>query len=344
MKDSGQYWCQTEGGDVSEPVQISVSDSGAILQMPVRPVSTGQSVKLICQHLITLASSARFYKNGDFLSEQPSGQMILQQVALSDKGMYHCETKGERSLQSELRVEAGSLLLSPDQSQFFLGRSLNLRCDNPTWKVWRRNRNTRRRCDTAADDKDRERWGIQSGPWCIIKYLAMKDSGQYWCQTEGGDVSEPVQISVSDSGAILQMPVRPVSTGQTVKLICQHLITLASSARFYKNGDFLSEQPSGQMILQQVALSDKGMYQCETQGERSLQSELRVEAAIVTSTLATTTNPTPTPAPTPALTPAPTSAPTSAEPPSSSSFLPVVGTIVGMVSLIVVVLLVLRIF
>ncbi|KAJ0006623.1 hypothetical protein NQD34_013896 [Periophthalmus magnuspinnatus] len=153
-----------------------------------------------------------------------------------------------------------------------------------------------------------------------------------------------LNLFFSDRGVILQMPVRPVSTGQFVKLICQHLTSLTSAARFYKNRNFLSEQPSGQMILQQVALSDKGMYQCETEGERSLQSELRVEAAIVTSTLATTTNPTPTPAPTPALTPAPTSAPTSAEPPSSSSFLPVVGTIVGMVSLIVVVLLVLRIF
>ncbi|XP_033839337.1 putative high affinity immunoglobulin gamma Fc receptor IC [Periophthalmus magnuspinnatus] len=231
----------------------------------------------------------------------------------------------------------GSLLLSPDQSQFFLGRSLNLRCDDPTWKVWRRNRNTRRRCDTAAAAaaaaaEDREKWGVQSGPWCIIKYLEKKDSGQYWCQTEGGDASEPVQISVSDSGAILQMPVRPVSTGQTVKLICQNLTSLTSSARFYKNGDFLSEQPSGQMILQQVALSDKGMYQCETEGQRSLQSELRVEAAIVTSTLATTTHSAPTPAP-----------PSAEPPPSFSLLLPVVGSVVGVVFLIVVVLLVLLI-
>uniref|UniRef100_A0A3B4A3G6 Uncharacterized protein n=1 Tax=Periophthalmus magnuspinnatus TaxID=409849 RepID=A0A3B4A3G6_9GOBI len=117
-----------------------------------------------------------------------------------------------------------------------------------------------------------------------------------------------LNLFFSDSGAILQMPVRPVSTGQSVKLICQNLTSLTSSARFYKNGDFLSEQPSGQMILQQVALSDKGMYHCETQGQRSLQSELRVEP-----------------------------------PPSFSLLLPVVGSVVGVVFLIVVVLLVLLI-
>ncbi|KAJ0055538.1 hypothetical protein NL108_005393 [Boleophthalmus pectinirostris] len=192
-----------------------------------------------------------------------------------------------------------SLIVSPDQSQFFTNNPLNLRCDDTSqiqWKVWRRNQDTTRRC---GDGDDNKKWGVQTGSRCIVKLLEMKDSGQYWCQSEEGNTSEPVTLSVTDRGVILQMPVHPVSAGKTVKLSCNHR-TDSSKANFYKNNQFLLEDQGRNMIIQQVALSHAGLYYCEINGQKSQPTQLTVKAVSVASTLAplttlflTTTTPTP---------------------------------------------------
>uniref|UniRef100_A0AAV2KQP4 Ig-like domain-containing protein n=1 Tax=Knipowitschia caucasica TaxID=637954 RepID=A0AAV2KQP4_KNICA len=158
------------------------------------------------------------------------------------------------ALQSRVRV-------SPDQSQFFRGERLNLRCVASTWKVWKMGAGPGTRCG--------DKWGAQSGPHCVLKNLDVKDSGQYRCQSKDNETSETSSITVTDKVVILQMTTLPVTSGQKVDLICQHYIAFNLSTRFYRNTVALSGGSAGTLTLQRVALSDTGQYQCEMGGVRA---------------------------------------------------------------------------
>ncbi|XP_055012258.1 low affinity immunoglobulin gamma Fc region receptor II-like isoform X1 [Boleophthalmus pectinirostris] len=163
-----------------------------------------------------------------------------------------------------------SLRVSPDQSQFFSRDKVSLSCGDIG--PWALKRNT-----STEQNKACSEWGADiKGSSCSMALFPM-DSGVYWCERDGSS-TEPVNITVRDRGVILQVPVLPVSVGQTVNLTCRHQTDPALPARFYRDEHFLSEQPAGHMTLQQVAMFDEGLYQCEMRGEKSLPSRLRVRA------------------------------------------------------------------
>ncbi|KAK7898181.1 hypothetical protein WMY93_019034 [Mugilogobius chulae] len=148
--------------------------------------------------------------------------------------------------------------------------SVSLSCGGPG--LWTVRRNTSTRHNQGCSD-----WGAdQSGSVCSMPVFP-EDSGQYWCERNSVS-TEPVHITVQDRGVLLQLPVLPVSPGQTVSLTCRHHSGSALPARFYRHGRHLSEQPTGRLSLQQVAVSDAGLYQCEIGGETSRASPLRVKA------------------------------------------------------------------
>ncbi|XP_055012262.1 uncharacterized protein LOC129409735 [Boleophthalmus pectinirostris] len=161
-----------------------------------------------------------------------------------------------------------SLRVSPDQSQFFKWDKMSLSCgDTGPWAL---KRNT-----STEQNEPCSEWGADmKGSSCSMDLFPV-DSGVYWCERNGSS-TEPVNITVQDRGVILQVPVLPVSVGQTVNLTCRHQTDPALPARFYRDEHFLSEQPAGHMTLQQVAMFDEGLYQCEMRGEKSLPSRLRV--------------------------------------------------------------------
>ncbi|KAK7877339.1 hypothetical protein WMY93_031943 [Mugilogobius chulae] len=142
-----------------------------------------------------------------------------------------------------------SLSVSPDQSQFFRGNKVTLSCGD-TGAV-KRNTST----EYNQDCSGMEAYGNASTCW-MLRYPG----------------------TVVNKGVVLQVPVLPVSPGQTVSLTCRHHTGSAPSARFYSDGQLLSEQPTGQLTLQQVSVSDEGLYQCEIRGEKSQPSPLRLRA------------------------------------------------------------------
>ncbi|XP_037392116.1 B-cell receptor CD22-like [Pygocentrus nattereri] len=82
-------------------------DGDVILDIPVHPVTEGDSLTLRCLFRSTKPSNltADFYKDGSLLQTQTTGEMIIRTVSKSDEGLYHCKhpERGE-SPQSWLSV------------------------------------------------------------------------------------------------------------------------------------------------------------------------------------------------------------------------------------------------
>ncbi|KAM4565485.1 high affinity immunoglobulin gamma Fc receptor I-like isoform 5-T6 [Fundulus diaphanus] len=148
--------------------------------------------------------------------------------------------------------------LSPSTSQFFVGASVSLSCeeDHPAgWSLWRN--------VTKDGSLQSDQWAEQQGSSWVIPYLTPWDSGEYWCESRGGAASSSIQLTVTGGSVILQSPVLPVMEGDDVTLSC-HTETAPSNlpAAFYKDGSLIRTEPAGHMTLHHVTSSDEGLYRC----------------------------------------------------------------------------------
>ncbi|XP_032438852.1 uncharacterized protein LOC116732625 [Xiphophorus hellerii] len=155
----------------------------------------------------------------------------------------------------------GHLTVSPSRSQYFQGKSVSLSCEEENssagWTVWR---NTTRRRSKCGDG-----WGEIKGSVCVINYILKKDTGVYWCGSINGS-SSSMNLTVGGS-VILQSPVLPVMEGDDVTLSCRAKNpTHNLPAAFHKDGVFIGNESSGNMILHHVSSSDEGLYKCNIKG------------------------------------------------------------------------------
>ncbi|XP_072232076.1 uncharacterized protein [Leuresthes tenuis] len=181
-----------------------------------------------------------------------------------------------------LLIGAASLTIQPDRNQFFLYESFNLTCDTPgSFSGWTVIRNT---SEPLAPCED---WGRKNGSSCINRSVYKSDSGLYWCQSEQGNCSNALSITVTTGTVILESPAVAVTEGNKVQLNCSYKgrYELKSSsnftAKFFRNGTFIGEQPDGKMSLFGVSRADEGFYKCEhpTIGQ-SPQSWLAVKVRV----------------------------------------------------------------
>uniref|UniRef100_A0A4W4GIW2 Ig-like domain-containing protein n=1 Tax=Electrophorus electricus TaxID=8005 RepID=A0A4W4GIW2_ELEEL len=117
-----------------------------------------------------------------------------------------------------------SLIISPSRTQHFRGDSLSLSCegqsDSPGWRVRGYTHNG------SVSDCSSFR-GSVTGSRCTIGYLYTSHTGVYWCQSESGGSSNPVNITVHSESAYLPTttltvePQSPVFTGESVTLKCE---------------------------------------------------------------------------------------------------------------------------
>ncbi|XP_008304147.1 high affinity immunoglobulin gamma Fc receptor I-like [Stegastes partitus] len=115
---------------------------------------------------------------------------------------------------------------------------------------------------------------------CSLQKAYQADSSEYWCETEGGDRSSSVSITVAAGSVILDSPVLPVTEGDCVTLRCRSQKTSFDvAADFYKDGLLVGSSSAGEMVLHSVSGSDEGLYKCSISsvGE-SPQSWLAVRA------------------------------------------------------------------
>ncbi|KAF4088716.1 hypothetical protein AMELA_G00057940 [Ameiurus melas] len=371
---TGVYWCASESGENSNPVNITVHDGDVILESPVHPVTEGHPLILRCLYRKTKSSylRANFYKDGSVLQTQTTGKMIIYNVSKSDEGFYHCKhpkrgespkswvsvregpqvvlsvspqswlTEGDSVTLScevtdsstdwtfswytavpdkhneniivsrlvplsdssresgdsytispaalnhtgvyECRAERGervyqtrysnqqplwitgesppvSLIINPKRTQHFTKDSLSLNCEDQSNSTgWTLSRYT-----DSERVLDCSQWGSVTGSTCEISFRSTYYTGVYWCESESGENSNPVNITVHDGDVILESPVHPVTEGHPLILRCLYRKTKSSylRAHFYKDGSVIQTQTKRQMIIYNVSKSDEGFYHCK---------------------------------------------------------------------------------
>uniref|UniRef100_A0A9J7XSZ0 Ig-like domain-containing protein n=1 Tax=Cyprinus carpio carpio TaxID=630221 RepID=A0A9J7XSZ0_CYPCA len=291
--DAGQFWCRGErekrpNSSQSSSVSLTVKDSptSTLTVTPYSPVFTGERVILKCvieshsnwryvwyKGSVMLQSSERYTVNTDTLT--------IRGATESDQDQFWC--RGQRderpnSSQSSSAVPVTvkgvspsvSLVVRPSRSQHFSSDSLSLSCEDQRnsagWTV-------RRYTDRNTEDCSK-----LSGSTCRLVSLSTSDAGVYWCQSESGEKSHRLKISVHDGDVILESSVDPVIEGHTLTLHCLHRSTNSPILRadFYKDGSLVQNQTTGEMIITTVSKSHEGFYYCKTERGQSLHSWISV--------------------------------------------------------------------
>ncbi|KAF5895795.1 Fc receptor-like protein 5, partial [Clarias magur] len=157
-----------------------------------------------------------------------------------------------------------SLIINPSRTQHFINDSLSLSCEDQSnstgWRVRRYKHNK-----TVSDCSQ---WGSVTGSTCNISSINTSHTGVYWCESESGENSNPVNITVHDGDVILESRVHPVTAGRPLTLRCLYRYTKSSNLQtdFYKDGSVLQTQTTGEMIIHKVSKSDEGFYHCNYTG------------------------------------------------------------------------------
>ncbi|XP_072543423.1 Fc receptor-like protein 5 isoform X2 [Salminus brasiliensis] len=296
---SGEYTCKgavtgTSGYSYTSPAvtltvsaetpkpELTSSFKGAAL--------IGNPLTLYC----TLNQSAgwRFYWSKH--SQTPENETTtethsytIRSVSVSDGGQYWCRAgRGNPVYYTQysdalwVHVTDTSLLVAlivhPSRSQHFTNDSLSLSCEGQSNSAgWRVRRYTHR--ERVSDCSSG--WGSVTGSTCNISSLSSSHTGVYWCESESGVSSNPVNITVHSGAVILDSSVHPVTEGDSLTLHCLYHHTKSSNltADFYKEGLFLLTQTTGEMTIRTVSKSDEGLYHCKLlEGGESPQSWISV--------------------------------------------------------------------
>uniref|UniRef100_A0A671TQ69 Ig-like domain-containing protein n=1 Tax=Sparus aurata TaxID=8175 RepID=A0A671TQ69_SPAAU len=162
-------------------------------------------------------------------------------------------------------IISANLSIHPDRSQFFEYERISLSCAGPGNSTdWTPKRNvsfmTLQPCKGG--------FGYPYESVCTIMDADPLDNGVYWCESEQGECSKPINITVTAGVVILESPALPVTEGDNVTLRCIYKARFAKtptsdfSATFYKDGEFFGTEPAGQMILSSVSRHHEGFYKC----------------------------------------------------------------------------------
>ncbi|XP_051985493.1 sialoadhesin-like [Xyrauchen texanus] len=286
VSDGGQYWCRAGRGEpvyytnYSDALWVNVTErpKPEVRVNPDHHVFRGETVTLTCDIQTQTHTEWRYSWIKDDSVNPVSTERVYRITSdKSHSGKYSC--RGEKIRDSQrsdisdavtLTVSAQrpsvSLIISPSRSQHFSSHSLSLNCEdhnNSTGWTVRRNTDSERMKDCSS-----------TGSTCEISSLKTSDTGVYWCESQSGEHSPHINITVHDGDVILESSVHPVIEGDTLTLHCLHRSTNSSilTADFYKDGSLLQKQTTGEMSIPTVSKSHEGFYSCK-HGERGQSPE-----------------------------------------------------------------------
>ncbi|XP_062371970.1 Fc receptor-like protein 5 [Sardina pilchardus] len=264
LSSFSQTWL-TEGDSVTLSCEVRESTTGWRFHWyttaPYRPDSTHVTYKNRDHYVKLLSDSIR----------GAGGSYTLSPAALRHTGVYVCRAEREEpahytefSQPQPLWVTGlspkSSVMIHSKWTQVFTSEPLSLSCgvegNSTGWRLrWFTDRGGQSECPTD--------WRPETGSSCSITSTAPSDSGVYWCQSESGEQSNPVNITVHNGSVILESPVHPVTEGDPLTLHCRYRHQPSNvSADFYKDGTLLQTSTTGEMTIPAVSKSHEGLYKC----------------------------------------------------------------------------------
>ncbi|KAM9401149.1 leukocyte immunoglobulin-like receptor subfamily A member 1 isoform 2-T2 [Salvelinus alpinus] len=293
--NSGSYTCVGVKGNkfskTSEAVNLTMSDQPQpVLSISHQWLNPGDSVSLSCEVDKTSADwRFSWYRTVPYRAGLPSlSDKSYSLQPLSDNGTsedsytlipagptptggYVCRAGRGDPVYDTLYSEpqflwsgdlqpSVSLTVNPNRTQHFRSKSLSLSCEvkgNSTG--WRLKRYT----ETAWTSECPSTWRSITESTCTITSLDTWYSGVFWCESGSGEYSNAVNITVNDGDVILESPVHPVTEGDSVTLSCTFRYQETNpnpKTDFYKDGELIKNETTGEMTIPTVSKSDEGFY------------------------------------------------------------------------------------
>ncbi|KAI4884805.1 hypothetical protein NFI96_003749 [Prochilodus magdalenae] len=261
---------------VTLPVTVALRQKerpkASLTMVPTGQMFSGETVTLRCDIQGHTDTGWRYswYKDGDgnrpVHSSDDKTDYSFSAVE-SDSGTYTC--RGERRRDSQrseisntvtLTVSGASppvsLMVSPNRTQHFTTDSLSLSCegqsDSTGWRV-------RRYTHSENMSECSSGWGSVTGPTCNISSLSPSHTGVYWCESESGESSNPVNITVHSSAAEPAVGLVGAVVGVTLTLLFIIVLILLCSYKTNKANQQNVDQTSdsGAMAAKEAA-TDEG--------------------------------------------------------------------------------------
>ncbi|KAI3375966.1 hypothetical protein L3Q82_016494 [Scortum barcoo] len=161
-------------------------------------------------------------------------------------------------VQSSYTPDATFLRITPNRLQHFQLYTISFNCEGSDGFTQLRATRNIKGFDPECDVKR-----TPTGSSCTVDRAYPGDSGEYWCETEGRDRSNSVNITVTDGPVILEIPAFLILEGDDVTLHCRNKKNFSNlRADFYKDDILMQNSPAEEMTINNVSRSDEGFYKC----------------------------------------------------------------------------------
>ncbi|KAL2082141.1 hypothetical protein ACEWY4_021959 [Coilia grayii] len=259
--DRGVYWCESESGQHSNAVNLTMNwKPRPVLRVsPQSWLAEGDSVTLSCEVRDTSLNwtflwyrAVLFSRTGPSREHSPhvsyngnpyhvellpdssrgaGGSYTLSPAALEHTGLYVCRAEGgdpvyqtDYSDVQRLWITGvsppASLVIRPNRTQLFEDEFVSLSCEpkdkSAKWRLrWSTHRDERSQCPQG--------WRSETRSACSTSRLQTWDRGVYWCESESGQHSNAVNLTMNRKPRpVLRVsPQSWLAEGDSVTLSCE---------------------------------------------------------------------------------------------------------------------------
>ncbi|XP_065518893.1 sialoadhesin isoform X3 [Lathamus discolor] len=279
LEDEGTYvcWAGNTEGNASATMDFR-AESASIVVAPSTSVLEGDAANLTCQ--LSTSSTAlptfTWYRNGQQLTEGSAPSLVLQHVASTDAGLYHCRATTNSSSRSSPSVSLEVLyppraLLLTALLEAQRGRVAVFRCSvrsRPAARLELLRGPVPLASSAGAGGGSKPRLRVSAAPNALeveLREVTAADEGSYSCRAsnEHGAAEQSLYLRVQ-AARVLISPSSEVLEGDDVSLTCQTAAAPQDDTVYswYKNSERLQDTPDNVLALPHITSTAAGSYHC----------------------------------------------------------------------------------